>query len=150
MAALGTAWNSDDGGEPRAIAAMSGSNPAQPTIAAIVQSAPASAASISPARPPATRVDVSPSASRNAGSAASSATTASSALVARAAAASPATSSFAVSATIANRSGSRVTRSSVDRPIDPVAPSTVTRFAFTPPGDSMRFALIRRAARAAR
>ena len=113
---------------PSSIAAMVGIKPAQPTIAAMTQSASAVAASTSACSPPAARQFVPARAASSSGSRASSAITASEALVLRAASARPSTFLAAVSATTSNSPFAFSMRSSVDLPIEPVAPRMETRF----------------------
>src|SRR5690606_31155379 len=110
---------------PCSIAAMVGAKPAQPTIAETVTSAPRAAASTSAAAPPAASTPLPASASRKAGRQDSSATTASSAPNSRASAASSAAWQLAVSATTRHSARARRTRSSVEAPIEPVAPRIV-------------------------
>ena len=83
---------------------MTGSSPAQPTIAAITTSADA-AASISASRPVAARQSVPASRFSSSGSNAASSITAKRARVRRAVSASSATRVAAVGATTSNRSG---------------------------------------------
>ncbi len=107
---------------PASTAAMTGSSPAQPTIAAMTTSASAAAASTRAARPASARHWVPASRSRSSASRLSSAMTATCAPVRRAMTASSSTLRDAVTVVTANRSGDRSTRSSVDLPIEPVAP----------------------------
>ena len=111
---------------PPSSAASTGISPAQPTIAAIVQSAPRRAASITAFSPAAASMPDPAKASFKSPKRVSSAITAYLADVARAAFARPSTSERAVSATISKASGVRRIRSSVDWPTEPVAPSMVT------------------------
>ena len=103
-------------------------SPAQPTIAAIVQSAPRAAASTT-ASAPRRRLDA--AAGERLAQRGSRARIGDHRAARRACAARPrrarATSRCAVSASTAKRSGSRSIRSSVEVPTDPVAPRMVTR-----------------------
>ena len=110
---------------PRSTAAITGARPAQPTIAATVMSTGRAAASASACLPPAAAIPLLPSAARSSGRQPSSPTTASFAPNSIASAASSLALQLAVSVSIRHSSGLRRTRSSVDAPIDPVAPSRV-------------------------
>ena len=107
---------------PASTAAMVGRSPAQPTIAAITSSASPAAASASACSPASARQPLPASNCFNSSRRLCSATTASFARVRRAMSASAWTFVAAVTATTSKRSGERSTRSSVDRPIEPVAP----------------------------
>ncbi len=107
---------------PCSMAAIVGGSPAQPTIEAMVQSTSRCAAATSASAPAAASVRVPASADLSAGYASSSATTARSASNSCASAASFAALPLAVSATTRNESRCWRTRSSVERPTEPVAP----------------------------
>src|SRR5262252_10143068 len=111
---------------PRSAAASVGLRPAAPVIAPITHSAGRSAASINPLSPAATSIPVPASAALRSPKAAGSATAAKRAPSSRASAASAAALLLAHTASTRKRLRSRLSRSTVLAPIEPVAPSSVT------------------------
>src|SRR5262249_35227366 len=111
---------------PRSAAASVGLRPAAPVIAPITHSAGRSAASIKPLSPAAASIPVPASAPLRSPKAAGSATAAKRAPSSRASAASAAALLLAHTASTRKRLRSRLSRSTVLAPTEPVAPSSVT------------------------